>query len=39
MDAIDVEAQRMTILKALERGDIDVTEATDRLAALEGTAR
>jgi hypothetical protein len=29
----------MTILKALERGDIDVAQATERLAALEGSVR
>ena len=33
--AIDVEAHRMTILRALERGDISVTEATDRLGRLD----
>jgi len=35
----DVEAARLEILRALERGEIDVETATDRLAAVEGPAR
>jgi hypothetical protein len=33
--AIDAEAHRLTILRALERGDITVAEATDRLSRLD----
>lgn len=36
---VDVELARLTILRALERGDIDITEATARLAALDGSDR
>lgn len=41
MDAADgdVDVARLTILRALERGEIDITEATDRLAALDGSDR
>ena len=38
-EAIDAEAHRMTILKALERGDIDVAAATEQLASLEASIR
>ena len=34
----DVEAARLEILRRLERGDIDVEAAAERLAALEGVA-
>ncbi len=34
----DVEAARLEILRQLERGDIDVEAAAERLAALEGVA-
>lgn len=36
---IDAEAQRMTILRALERGDISVAEATDKLSQLDEVLR
>ena len=32
---VDADARRMTILRALERGDISVAEATDRLSRLD----
>ena len=37
--SIDTEATRMTILRALERGDISVAEATDRLSQLDEVLR
>ena len=36
---VDVERARLTILRALERGEIDIKEATARLAELEGSGR
>ena len=35
----DVDAARLEILRALEREELDVETAADRLAALEGLAR
>jgi hypothetical protein len=35
----DVEAARLTILRALERGEIEIGEATARLAELDGSDR
>jgi hypothetical protein len=35
----DTESARLTILRALERGEIDISEATARLAGLDGTDR
>jgi DUF4097 and DUF4098 domain-containing protein YvlB len=35
-EADEAEASRLEILRALESGDIDVAEATDRLARLDG---
>jgi hypothetical protein len=32
------EASRLAILRSLERGEIDISEATDRLADLDGSA-
>jgi hypothetical protein len=37
--AADVEAARLDILRELERGDISVAEATERLANLDAVAR
>ncbi|HEY5628367.1 MAG TPA: hypothetical protein VIR16_02545, partial [Candidatus Limnocylindrales bacterium] len=34
----DVEAARLEILRQLERGELDVETAAERLAALEGVA-
>ena len=39
MEPADIDASRLEILRALERGDITVAEATDRLGALEGVLR
>ena len=38
-DSNDLAAARLEILRALERGDLSVEAATDRLAELEGAAR
>jgi hypothetical protein len=38
-DASETEAARMDILRELERGDISVAEATDKLARLDGVLR
>ena len=38
-DSADIDASRLEILRALERGDITVAEATDRLGTLEGVLR
>ncbi len=35
----DIEAARLEVLRLLERGELDVATAAERLAALEGTAR
>ncbi len=35
----DIEAARLAILRQLERGDLDVETAAERLAALEGVTR
>ena len=37
--AADADAARMEILRELERGDISVAEATDRLGRLDGVLR
>jgi hypothetical protein len=34
-----VESSRLAILRALERGEIDITEATARLSELDGAER
>jgi hypothetical protein len=38
-DALDADAARMEILRELERGDISVAEATDKLGRLDGVLR
>jgi hypothetical protein len=38
-DAAEAEAARMDILRELERGDISVAEATDKLGRLDGVLR
>jgi hypothetical protein len=38
-DAAETEAARMDILRELERGDISVAEATDKLGRLDGVLR
>jgi hypothetical protein len=38
-DASETEAARMEVLRELERGDISVAEATDRLGRLDGVLR
>ena len=38
-DASETEAARMDVLRELERGDISVAEATEKLGRLDGVLR